>query len=245
MWFYNRIVLLAIILITAPQVEAIDGDIDKDGDVDFSDFLILAQNFGKTGPPPQPEQPDTVYVTKRDTIYVTVIDTIYIDRGAPSIPYDRDLYRHWIDADRDCQDTRQEVLFAESIQPVTLDERGCRVISGVWVDAYTGQTFTDPGALDIDHFIPLAEAHRSGADAWSEEQRRAFANDLSNPDALIAVSRSANRSKGDRDPSDWMPPDESFHCQYVKAWVALKEVYGLSMDAKEMNFLNNHPCLKE
>ncbi len=82
---------------------------------------------------------------------------------SPTVPYDRDLYGGWRDADGDCQDTRQEVLIAESLVPVALDSRGCRVVSGQWLDPYTGQTFTNPSDLDIDHFIPLAEAHRSGA----------------------------------------------------------------------------------
>ena len=96
----------------------------------------------------------------------------------PSIPYDRDLYRHWIDDDGDCQDTRQEVLIAESIEPVEMDNRGCRVVSGRWFDPFTGQTFTGPSDLDIDHMVPLAEAHRSGADTWDSGQREAYANDL-------------------------------------------------------------------
>ncbi len=77
----------------------------------------------------------------------------------PAVPYDRDLYGGWIDADGDCQDTRQEVLIAESITPVQLDSRGCRVVIGTWFDPFTGQTFTNPGDLDIDHIIPHFHSH--------------------------------------------------------------------------------------
>jgi len=153
----------------------------------------------------------------------------------PTVPYDRDLYGGWIDADGDCQDTRQEVLIAESITPVQLDSRGCRVVIGTWLDPFTGQTFTNPGDLDIDHFIPLAEAHRSGADRWPPELRRQFANDLSWPGGLIAVSASANRSKGARDPAGWLPPNEEFHCEYVRNWVITKGYWGLAMDDSERN----------
>jgi hypothetical protein len=57
------------------------------------------------------------------------------------------LYRHWTDDDSDCQDTRQEVLISESIGPVEMDDRECRVVSGRWFDPFTGQTFTDPSDL--------------------------------------------------------------------------------------------------
>ena len=151
----------------------------------------------------------------------------------PSVPYDRELYRHWIDEDGDCQDTRQEVLIAESLQAVVLDGRGCRVVSGRWFDPYTGQTFTDPGDLDIDHFIPLAEVHRSGGDKWTARQREEYANSLSHPDVLIAVSASANRSKGDRDPAQWLPPNLDYRCAYMETWVAVKSIWRLEKDARE------------
>ncbi len=77
--------------------------------------------------------------------------------------FERALYPHWIDADGDCRDTRAEVLAAESLTPVRYDGRGCKVVAGRWFDPFTGRTLTDPSMIDIDHRVPLAEAHRSGA----------------------------------------------------------------------------------
>ena len=114
-----------------------------------------------------------------------------------------------------------------------MDDRGCRVVSGRWLEPYSGQIFTNPGDLDIDHMVPLAEAHRSGADTWTAEQREDYANDLFHTDGLIAVSASANRSKGDRDPARWLPPNESYRCEYVRKWVLIKATWGLDMDADE------------
>ena len=81
--------------------------------------------------------------------------------------------------------------------------------------------------------VPLAEAHRSGANSWDAKKRKAFANDLSDPRSLIAVKASANRSKSDRDPAQWLPINETYHCEYVAAWIAVKQLWGLVMDAEE------------
>ena len=157
--------------------------------------------------------------------------------------YDRDLYGDWVDADGDCQNTRHEVLIDESTVPVTLDSSGCKVVSGRWEDPYTELVFTNPRNLDIDHFIPLAEVHRSGGYAWTPAQRREYANDLSNPNTLIAVEAGANRSKRDRDPAHWLPPNQVYHCEYIRSWVDLKNHWALSMDPVEEGFLADSGCL--
>ena len=164
-----------------------------------------------------------------------------LESGAP-VAYDRELYGGWIDADGDCQNTRHEVLIAESTVPVTLDGMGCRVIAGRWEDPYTGRVFTDPLRLDIDHFIPLAEVHRSGGYAWTPGERRRYTNDLSNPYTLIAVWKSANRSKGDGDPAHWLPPNQEYRCEYMKIWIDLKRHWNLSADPVEKKFLAGREC---
>lgn len=157
--------------------------------------------------------------------------------GRQTVPYSRSLYRHWIDADHDCQNTRQEVLIEESVEPAILDAKGCKVLSGRWYDPYTGKTVTDPTELDIDHFVPLAEVHRSGGYAWDAMKREAYANDLTNQKTLIAVKASANRSKSDQDPALWMPTNKAYRCEYVATWVAVKEKWGLDIDAEEAAFV--------
>jgi len=173
-------------------------------------------------------------------LLIVVIVVILAQRGSqPGHKYNREDYKHWIDADGDCQNTRQEVLISESLEKVKLDESGCKVVSGKWHDPYTDQDFTDPHELDIDHLVPLKEVDRSGGEFWSADKKIYYANDLDNPETLIAVSKSANRAKGDKDPSDWMPQNQQYHCEYIRNWVKVKQQWQLVMDDKEKNFISH------
>lgn len=147
--------------------------------------------------------------------------------------YARDLFRHWTDDDGDGCNTREEVLIAESVTPAQVDAYGCKVVEGDWFSEYDGITHTNPSNLDIDHVVSLKEAWDSGAWNWSAAQRQKFANDLSDPRSLIAVTASANRSKSDKDPSNWIPGRQEAVCTYIVNWVAVKAKWKLSMDESE------------
>ena len=153
--------------------------------------------------------------------------------------YDRDDWPHWSDADGDCLDARHEVLLAESLESVRLAPDGCSVFSGLWRAPFTGETATDPRALDVDHFVPLQEAHDSGGHAWDRARREAFANDLVDPHTLVAITADANRDKGAQGPEDWLPPDAGYRCRYVADWVAIKARWGLAMDERERVAVGN------
>jgi hypothetical protein len=153
--------------------------------------------------------------------------------GTPP-PYNRREWRHWVDADHDCQDTRQEVLIAESEVPVEFaDERHCRVKRGRWTCPYTGRVVIDPGELDVDHLVPLENANGAGGWRWSAEQKRAFANDLDHAESLRAVLASANRQKGSKGPEAWLPPNERYRCTYVGDWMRTKQRSRLAMTREE------------
>ena len=150
--------------------------------------------------------------------------------------YNRALFKHWIDADKDGCDTRAEVLIEEAVTKPKVGSK-CVLTGGKWLSAYDGVEVTSATKLDVDHMVPLAEAWRSGAWKWSSAQRQAFANDLSDARALIAVTLSTNRSKGDKDPALWMPAKEQ--CTYTENWIAIKFKYSLTVDTKEAAKLNS------
>lgn len=149
--------------------------------------------------------------------------------------YDRkEWHPRWEDVNGDCQDTRQEVLIQESIVPVMLSPGGCKVLTGKWVCPYSGKTFTDPRDLDIDHLVPLKEAFLSGGRWWNSTRKHAYANDKILSLTLVAVSRSENRSKGAKDPAEWLPSDPSYHCEYVLQWQIIKKFWELEADNAEI-----------
>ncbi|MFI9630373.1 HNH endonuclease family protein [Streptomyces sp. NPDC052042] len=150
--------------------------------------------------------------------------------------YKRDSFRHWIDEDRDGCNTRQEVLLAEAVKAPEQGAR-CALTGGEWLSYYDEVTVTDPKGLDIDHVVPLAEAWDSGASTWDADRRMRYANDLGADRSLVAVTARTNRSKGDKDPADWMPPAESAKCTYLADWTATKLRWKLTADDRERSAL--------
>ena len=155
--------------------------------------------------------------------------------GKEASSYKRALWKHWVDEDKDCQDTRTEVLIRDA-RPSTIKYKGekeCEVRSGEWVDPYTGKTFNDPAKLDVDHLVPLKQAHDSGGLAWPREKRALYANYLGYRWHLVAVDASENRKKGAKGPDEYRPPLKSTHCQYAQAWGSVKAAWGLRTTATE------------
>jgi hypothetical protein len=191
-------------------------------------LLLAVLGTAALSPPPASAATDSVDA---------FLDGLVVAPEGSSSGYSRDQFPHWIDNNGDCQDTRDEVLAWESTVTVSWDSAGCNVTSGRWWSAYDNQTLTDPADIQIDHFVPLAEAWRSGASSWTLAQRRSFANDLSHEETLRAVSGSSNASKSDHDPDEWLPSNTSFRCQYLIDWVTVKETWNLTVEQAEYDAL--------
>ena len=148
--------------------------------------------------------------------------------------YSREKFPHWRSTGSNC-DVRDSVLKRDGTK-VKLS--GCNVVAGTWKSLYDGVILDSPTKIDIDHMVPLADAWRSGASAWTTDKRGDFANDLKDPQ-LVAVSASSNRAKGDQDPSTWKPKQTGAWCVYAKDWIAVKTQWKLTVTAAEKVALND------
>ena len=163
---------------------------------------------------------------------------------ASSSKYDRKKFSHWSDDDGDCINTRHELLMKLSTSTIETGKNKCTAERGRWLDPYTGKTFYKASDLDVDHMVPLYWAWQHGADSWTDKQRKTFANDESN---LFAVQASVNREKGAKGPLEWLPPDSSYHCQYVTRFKRIVLKYKLSLSNQEqsgMDTLLSQKCRK-
>ena len=134
-------------------------------------------------------------------------------------------------------DTRNDIL-RRDLTNVSIKPRsnGCAVLAGTLHDPYSGSTITfrrglgTSSSVQVDHVVSLSNAWQTGAQSWTPEKRRNFAND---PRNLLAVSGTTNQSKGDGDTATWLPPNKNYRCSYVARQVAVKRVYGLWVTAAE------------
>jgi hypothetical protein len=150
--------------------------------------------------------------------------------------YNRNDWPHWSDDDKDCQNTRHEILISTSKKVVEFKtENGCNVSTGEWFDPYSGNTYFNSAELDLDHIVPLKFAHGHGADIWSKERKEAFANDLDN---LILVDASLNRQKGTKGLDEWLPPNHSYRCEYIARFNAVMQKYKLQYIPTEQRIVN-------
>ncbi|WP_024805088.1 HNH endonuclease family protein [Nocardia sp. BMG51109] len=152
--------------------------------------------------------------------------------------------------------TREVMLLRDATGSVKLDAKTCDLTvskGGGWRDQYgvldrkSGKLeeykfTTDPSGMDADHIVALAEAWRSGAASKDENTRRNIANDAGN---LVVSDPTANRSKGDQDPSDYLPPG-AFRCVYIDHYIKVKIKYALTIDSDEQSALRTavDDCVK-
>ena len=148
--------------------------------------------------------------------------------------YKREEFPHWRSTGDNC-DVRDTVLKRDGTK---VKVSGCNVVAGTWRSVYDGKSLNSPTKVDIDHVVPLANAWRSGAAAWTTDKREDFANDVERPQ-LIAVSATSNRSKGDQDPSQWKPTTTSTWCEYAEDWIEVKSYWKLTVTTAEKTALTD------
>ncbi|MFC9611051.1 HNH endonuclease family protein [Streptomyces sp. NPDC056938] len=166
----------------------------------------------------------------------TYLSELTVKAEGSSDGYSRDLFPHWITQSGSCN-TREVVLKRDGTN--VSQDSSCAATSGSWYSEYDGATWSAAADVDIDHIVPLSEAWKSGANAWTTAQRQGFANDLTRPQ-LIAVTDNVNQSKGDQDPAKWMPSRAAYKCTYVRMWVQVKHYYNLTVDSAEKSALTSY-----
>jgi hypothetical protein len=165
----------------------------------------------------------------------TSLDGLGVSEPGSMSGYSREKFPHWSKASEFGWDPPESSCNAREAALIRDGEavevgRECKVESGTWFDPYTTRTYTEPSDIDTDHVVPLANAWRSGASSWDNEERERYAND---PEVLLSVEDNANQSKGDKGPEAWKPPNEAAWCDYAVRWIGIKDKYDLSVNEQE------------
>lgn len=118
--------------------------------------------------------------------------------------------------------------------------RDSNSICQCWIDPYTKLKIDTRNKVDIDHIIPLNYVSSHGGESFSSDQKHKFATD---PDNLLSVSQKANRSKGDKGLSEWMPSFSK--CAYIKRWELVSKKYSIVLSKVDQDIINKNKNCKD
>ena len=136
------------------------------------------------------------------------------------------------------EDTCTDYNISEYPYGPTLDVIKSQEMGGIY-SAYENRCFDSYKEVDVEHLVARKEAHESGLCAADAQTKINFTNDLEN---IALASPSVNRSKGARDPADWLPKHNA--CWYVWQYLHVKRKYKLTIDESEQNAIDTvlHDC---
>lgn len=99
-----------------------------------------------------------------------------------------------------------------------------------FLDPYTGETITEIMGVEFDHIIPLHYVAKHNGNDWDQKTKDDFAYAL---DAGVPCSKTENRIKGNKGPSEYLPPinQES----YCYTWLVIANRYGISLTQKDLD----------
>ena len=172
---------------------------------------------------------------------LATLDSLEVKGRAPMTGYEREEFgQAWSDdvtvefGHNGC-DTRNDILRRDLDNLVIKDgTHDCVALSGTLQDPYSGQTIDFQRGADTSSVVQIADAWQKGAQQWSPEQRRNFAND---PRNLLAVDGPLNQQKGAGDAATWLPPNTAFRCEYAQRIVEVKAAYDIWVTDAEQEAL--------
>ena len=177
--------------------------------------------------------------TPDSMLAVDVLESLAVRAKDKTHQYYRKLfYDSWGLTASGCN-TREAIL-ARDLKDAVFN--GCKVQSGILNDPYTGSTISfvrgqdTSGAVQIDHVVALSNAWATGAFNFDAGLRYEISQDPLN---LLAVDGPANQDKLDQDASDWLPPNQNFHCQYVARQISVKAKYHLWVTPAEKSAMQS------
>lgn len=156
-------------------------------------------------------------------------------KPSQEVDYNRSDWKHWSDLDGNGCDSREDLLVRTG-KNVKTDPGTCKVLSGTWVEPYAKTMVTDSSKLDIDHIVALSHAAQNGGQKLSATQKEQLANDPQN--LYISIAKE-NRSKGDKGPADYLPPNKDFRCEYVTAYTNVSAKYKLTITSQDKKAVEN------